>query len=85
MAAFRFIGGVQFDAASGEVRRDGTVVRLEPQPAAVLALLAGRRGDVVSHDDIRLAVWGDGTHVNVRDGVHYCVAGGARCPRRSDQ
>lgn len=69
----RFAGGSEFDDATGEVRRDGAVTRLERQPAAVLALLAARPGDLVTHDEVRRAVWGDETHVNFQDSVHYCV------------
>jgi hypothetical protein len=32
----------EFDPATGEVHRDGAVYRLEPQPAALLALLLSR-------------------------------------------
>jgi DNA-binding winged helix-turn-helix (wHTH) protein len=73
MSRYRFSGGVEFDPASGELRRNGTITRLEPQPAAVLALLAARAGEVVTHDDIRRAIWGDNTHVALQDGVHYCL------------
>ena len=73
MGSYWFIAGREFDVASGELRRGGTITRLEPQPAAVLALLAGRAGDVVTHEEIRRAIWGDETHVNFQDGVHYCV------------
>jgi DNA-binding winged helix-turn-helix (wHTH) protein len=69
----QFIGGCEFDEASGEVRRDGISTRLEPQPAAVLALLARRAGDLVTHDEIRRALWGDDTHVSFQDSVHYCI------------
>lgn len=73
MSTHRFTGGWNFDVARGELERGGTVTRLEPQPAAVLALLASRAGDVVTHDQIRHAIWGDNTHVNFQDSVHYCV------------
>jgi DNA-binding winged helix-turn-helix (wHTH) protein len=73
MRRCRFISGWEFDVASGELRRDGTSVRLEPQPAALLALLASRAGEVVTHEEIRRHIWGDETHVNFHDGVHYCV------------
>jgi DNA-binding winged helix-turn-helix (wHTH) protein len=69
----RLAGGWTFDDTSGELRRYGTVTRLEPQPAAVLALLAAQAGQVVTHDEIRRVVWGDKTHVNFQDSVHYCV------------
>jgi DNA-binding winged helix-turn-helix (wHTH) protein len=73
MGSYRFIGGREFDVGSGELRRDGTITRLEPQPAAVLALLAFHAGDVVTHEEIRRGIWGDETHVNFQDSVHYCV------------
>jgi DNA-binding winged helix-turn-helix (wHTH) protein len=73
MAQFEFADGWQFDSASGELRRGARVTRLEPQPAAVLALLASRPGVVVPHDEIARAVWGDDTHVNFRDGMQYCI------------
>jgi DNA-binding winged helix-turn-helix (wHTH) protein len=73
MTIHRFADGWAFDAASGELHRDGTLVRLEPQPAALLALLAGRPGELVTHDDIRRAVWGDATHVDFREGTHYGI------------
>ena len=73
MASYRLIGDCEFDAASGELRRNGTVIRLEPQPAMVLALLADWPGAVVSHEEMRRAVWGDETHVNLQESVHYCV------------
>lgn len=73
MASFHFIGGCSFEPASGELSRDGVVTRLEPQPAALLALLASRAGEVVTYDDIRRVVWPAGTHVDFREGTHYAV------------
>jgi DNA-binding winged helix-turn-helix (wHTH) protein len=73
MASYRFVAGWDFDAASGELRRGGAITRLEPQPAAVLALLASRAGALVTHEQIRQTIWGEATHVNFQDSVHYCV------------
>ena len=73
METSKFVGGITFNAATGEVRRDHTTRRLEPQPALVLSLLIHRAGDLVTHDEIRRAVWGDETHVDFQDGVHYCI------------
>lgn len=67
------LGDATFDAATGELRRGATVIRLEPQPAAVLALLAERAGRLVSHEEMRRAIWGDTTHVNFQQSLHYCV------------
>ncbi len=73
MSSYRFISGHAFDPESGDVRRDEAIVRLEPQPAALLALLADRAGRVVTHDEIRHHVWGDATHVSFRESAHYGV------------
>ena len=67
------VGPCEFDAVTGEVRRGDVVIRLEPQPAAILRLLAVRPGELVSHDEIRQAVWGESTHVNFQQSLHYCV------------
>jgi DNA-binding winged helix-turn-helix (wHTH) protein len=73
VAVYQLIEGYQFDELSGKVRRNGTATRLEPQPAAVLTLIVSRAGDLVTHDEIRRAVWGDDTHVSFQDSVHYCI------------
>ncbi len=73
METAQFVGGTTFHVATGEVRRGDTVRRLEPQPAQVLSLLIRRAGGLVTHDEIKREVWGDETHVDFRDGVHYCI------------
>jgi hypothetical protein len=69
----RFIDGFEFDPATGELRRENSVARLEPQPAAVLARLVLQAGELVTHDELRRAVWGETTHVKLHDALHYCV------------
>ena len=73
MPLILFTGGPTFDPASGEVCRDGVVHRLEPQPAALLALLASRPGTLVTHTEIARHLWPEGTHVDFQAGVHYAV------------
>lgn len=67
------IGPAAFDPITGEVLRQGMVIRLEPQPAAILALLARCPGALVTHDELRRAVWGDAVHVNFQQNLHYAV------------
>ncbi len=58
MNAERFRFGVfEFDLGTLGLRRDGTLVRLQAQPAQVLGRLLERAGDVVSREELRLAVW----------------------------
>jgi DNA-binding winged helix-turn-helix (wHTH) protein len=63
----------EFDAATGEVYRDGAVHRLEPQPSALLALLMARPGELVTRPDVIRALWGDHTTVNFQEGLDYSV------------
>lgn len=63
----------EFDPSSGELRDGGAVVRLEPQPAKVLALLAARSGEVVSREELRLEVWPADVFVDFERGLNYCV------------
>ena len=69
---YRF-GLFEFDAAAGELRRQGRLVRIEPQPARALALLLSRPGEVVSRDQLRLHLWGADTHVDFDRGLAYCI------------
>jgi DNA-binding winged helix-turn-helix (wHTH) protein/tetratricopeptide (TPR) repeat protein len=43
----------------GELLKGGAPVKLQPQPARVLAILASRSGQVVEREEIRRLVWGD--------------------------
>ena len=64
----------EFNAASGELRRGAENVRLEPQPARVLALLVERAGDVVTRTELQQGVWGGDTFVDFERGLNYCIA-----------
>ena len=51
-------GIFELDAIAGELRRNGTLVRLPPQPFQILTLLARNSGEIVDRDRIRQEVWG---------------------------
>ena len=70
---FRF-GIFEFDQTTRELRRDGMLVRLQSQPAQVLGCLLEHAGEVVSRDDLRLAVWQEHTFVDFERGLNFCVA-----------
>ena len=63
----------EFDAETGEVRRGGAVHRLEPQPAALLALLMSRPDELVTRQEVIATLWGDHTTVNFQDGLNYSI------------
>jgi DNA-binding winged helix-turn-helix (wHTH) protein/Tfp pilus assembly protein PilF len=57
---------------SGELRRTGSLVRLQPQPAKILEILASRSGEVVSREEIRQLVWGD-SYVDSDGSLNFCI------------
>ena len=67
-------GTFEFETDSRELRKNGRVIALEPQPAKALALLLTRAGEIVSRDELREAVWGSETHVDFDRGIAYCIS-----------
>lgn len=65
-------GSFVFDPQTGDLTNGDVLVRLQPQPTAVLALLTARAGELVSRREIQERVWPD-THVEVDQGVNYCI------------
>jgi DNA-binding winged helix-turn-helix (wHTH) protein/TolB-like protein len=61
-----------FDPTTGELAGPAGVIRLQPQPAQVLSLLLSRPGDLVTREEIKLALWPD-TVVEADQGLNYCV------------
>jgi DNA-binding winged helix-turn-helix (wHTH) protein/TolB-like protein len=74
MSARMRFGLFEFDPATGELSREGTPVRLQPQPARVLGLLVERPGEIVSREDLRRHVWGNETFVDFERGLNFCIA-----------
>jgi DNA-binding winged helix-turn-helix (wHTH) protein len=66
-------GTFELDDKAGQLRRDGTLVRLPPQPFRLLALLASRPGEIVTRDEIRQQLWGEDTYVDFDQGVNFCI------------
>jgi len=66
-------GPFELDLSSGELHKSGIAMRLQPQPAKVLVLLASRPGQLVTRDAIRTELWGDQTFVQFEQGLNFCV------------
>ena len=58
---------------SGELFRSGVPVKLQPQPARMLELLARRSGEVVSREEIRDHLWGKDTFVDFEHGLNFSI------------
>jgi DNA-binding winged helix-turn-helix (wHTH) protein len=70
---YRF-GVFEFDSDSGQLRKNGREVALEPQPAKALARLLAQAGEIVPREELRDAVWGPDTHVDFDRGLAYCLS-----------
>src|SRR4030095_2648789 len=59
--------------ATGELRRQGEVLKLAPQPFKVLEFLVRRGGEVVTRVEIRDHVWTGDTFVDFDQGLNFCI------------
>jgi DNA-binding winged helix-turn-helix (wHTH) protein len=66
-------GAFEMDLRSGELRRNGHLIRLQPQPFKVLGILLRTPGDVVSREEIQREVWPEGTFVDFEQSLNFCV------------
>jgi DNA-binding winged helix-turn-helix (wHTH) protein/TolB-like protein len=67
-------GEFEFNVFTGELRRGGEPVRLQSQPARVLAILVEHAGQVVTRDALREAIWGGDTFVDFDKGLNFAIA-----------
>jgi DNA-binding winged helix-turn-helix (wHTH) protein len=71
-ARYRF-GVFEADAASGELRRQGTRIKLNAQPFQVLLMLVARPGQLLTREEICRELWPDGTFVDYEHGVNSAI------------
>ena len=69
---FRF-AEYEADVCSGQLRRSGQRIRLQEQPFQVLLALLKRSGEVVTRDELRAAIWPEGTYVDFDHGLNTAV------------
>jgi DNA-binding winged helix-turn-helix (wHTH) protein len=59
----------ELELKSGELRRAGELIKLQPQPFKLLAFLAAKAGQVVTREEIQQEIWGGETFVDYEQGV----------------
>jgi DNA-binding winged helix-turn-helix (wHTH) protein len=69
---YRF-GLFEADTATGELRRQGTRIKINAQPFQVLCLLLERPGELLTRDEIARELWPNGTFVDYDHGVNSAV------------
>lgn len=71
-SALRF-GAFKLDLETGDVYKNGTHIKLQPQPFKVLALLASHAGQLVTREQLQQEIWGSETFVDFEKGLNFCV------------
>lgn len=66
-------GEFELALKSGELRKNGSVIRLQPQPFKVLVFLASHAGQTVTRQELQEAVWEEGTFVDFEHGLNFCI------------
>jgi DNA-binding winged helix-turn-helix (wHTH) protein/tetratricopeptide (TPR) repeat protein len=66
-------GSFELHSGAGELRHQGDLVKLAPQPLKVLELLTRRGGEVVTRAEIREHVWSGDTFVDFEQGLNFCI------------
>ncbi len=57
-------GLYEVDLAQGLLLRQGVRLKVQEQPFRILALLLQRPGEIITREELRQALWPEGTHVN---------------------
>ena len=73
MSRFVRFEGYQVDLQTGELRKNGTRVRLSGQPFQILALLLERPGELISREDLRTKLWPDEVFVDFDHSLNAAV------------
>jgi TolB-like protein/DNA-binding winged helix-turn-helix (wHTH) protein/Tfp pilus assembly protein PilF len=66
-------GEFELEPKSGELRKAGLPVKLQPQPLRVLVLLASNPGELVTREEIQQAIWEGVTFVDFEHGLNFCI------------
>src|SRR5262245_56843895 len=67
------VGAVEVDLRTGELWKGGARTVLPDQIFRLLAMLVRARGDLVSRDELRRALWSDDTFVDFEQGLNAAV------------
>jgi eukaryotic-like serine/threonine-protein kinase len=69
---YRF-GPFEVDSSSGELRKNGSRVKLQDQPYRLLVALLENSGEVISREELRNRLWQEDTFVDFENGLRVAV------------
>ena len=66
-------GAYEFDIGNGELRKEGKLLRLQPQPSKLLTILLSQPGRLISREELRQQIWDGTTFVDFEQGLNFCI------------
>jgi TolB-like protein/Tfp pilus assembly protein PilF len=63
----------ELDQRSGELRKDGTKIRLQEQPMQVLQILLEQPGKLISREELQRRIWPSDTFVDFDHGINNAI------------
>jgi TolB-like protein/DNA-binding winged helix-turn-helix (wHTH) protein len=66
-------GPFEINLRTGDLLRSGRKIKLQPQPAKVLCLLATRAGELVTRQQLQQETWGPDTFVDFNHGLNFSI------------
>jgi DNA-binding winged helix-turn-helix (wHTH) protein len=66
-------GSFEFNRSAGELRKQGTRIRLQPKPMQILRALVERPGEIVTREELKSRLWPDDTFVDFESGLNTAV------------
>src|SRR5579862_4784658 len=71
-SSYRF-GSFTLDPGSGELRSNGTKLKLQDQPLQILLKLLANAGDIVTREELHSALWATDTFVDFDAGLNTAI------------
>lgn len=71
-SVYRF-GIFEAEVTSGELRKAGIALHLQPQPSLVLLMLLRHAGEMVTREQLRKSIWPNNTFVEFDDGLNHAI------------
>jgi DNA-binding winged helix-turn-helix (wHTH) protein len=66
-------GVFELNLGTEELRKSGTIIRLQPQPFQLLAFLASRAGQIVTREEIQERLWSDESELDFERRINQCI------------
>ena len=66
-------GVFELDVRAGELRKNGSRIKLQEQPFQILRLLLERPGEIITREEIQQKLWPDGTFVDFEHSLNAAV------------